>query len=173
MIPGFSYSANYLNDNQVSQITQAIKEVTFRPINTPDSRQIACFGFNYDYQKRYLLPLPDSPIPKALEPEHFGLEEFGFNQLIINRYQGGQKINPHIDHASVFKNKGFEEYIACLSIGCETKLAFTKGSQRQSFVLQPNSLYVLRGEARYQWKHETTRVPKGQVRYSLTYRQVH
>ena len=72
------------------------------------------------------------------------------DQLIVNEYQPGQGISPHIDCVPCF-----EETIFSLSLGsgCTMDFTHTKTSEKTALFLEPRSLLILRGEARYNWKH--------------------
>lgn len=99
-----------------------------------------------------------------------------FDQLIINRYLPGQSISPHTDHTTKFG-----PVIACLTLGSGVEIQFTR-PKHESFKIytEPNSLYIMSGDARYFWKHgiaskksdtvDGLNRPRG-TRISLTFRQ--
>lgn len=72
-----------------------------------------------------------------------------FDQLIINKYLSGQGIASHIDHTT-----NFGPVIACLTLGSGVEIQFTR-PKHESFKIytEPNSLYIMSGDARYFWKH--------------------
>jgi len=68
------------------------------------------------------------------------------NQTIINEYLSGQGISAHIDCVPCFGNE-----IASLSLGSVFIIEFTHPHHtKQTNVLEPCSLFVLSGPARYQ-----------------------
>ena len=72
-----------------------------------------------------------------------------FDQLIINKYLPGQGIAPHID-----KPSQFGPYIACVTLGSGVEIQFSKtGEETIPIYVEPNSLYIMSGDARYTWKH--------------------
>jgi alkylated DNA repair dioxygenase AlkB len=100
------------------------------------------------------------------------------DQVIVNEYQPGQGIAPHIDCVPCF-----EETIASLSLGSTCIINFThsKTLKKASVLLEPGSLLVMSGEARYVWQHaiahRKTDPYNGSVfsrgrRISLTFRNV-
>ncbi|NET71462.1 MAG: alpha-ketoglutarate-dependent dioxygenase AlkB [Sphaerospermopsis sp. SIO1G2] len=100
------------------------------------------------------------------------------DQVIINEYQPRQGIAPHIDCVSCF-----EETIASLSIGSACVMEFTNPitGEKIDHLLEPCSLLIFSGDARYQWKHgiaaRKSDKHQGQViqrgrRISLTFRNI-
>ncbi|KAG0479042.1 hypothetical protein HPP92_013761 [Vanilla planifolia] len=107
----------------------------------------------------------------ALENKDQLAEEFGplsfdllwreplFDQLIVNVYQPGEGICAHIDLMR------FEDGIAIVSMESECVMHFSRADKgcedgfevRVPILLNPGSLLVLSGEARYLWKHEINR----------------
>ena len=72
-----------------------------------------------------------------------------FDQLIINEYLCGQGISPHVDHTHKFG-----PVIACATLGSGVEIEFTR-PEHESFKIyaEPNSIYIMSGDARYLWKH--------------------
>lgn len=100
------------------------------------------------------------------------------NQVIVNEYEPGQGISAHIDCLPCFSDT-----IASLSLGSSCIMGFThsKTGEKQSQFLEPCSLLVLSGDARYQWQHaiasRKTDKHQGRIiqrtrRISLTFRKV-
>ena len=100
------------------------------------------------------------------------------DQVIINEYQPGQGITLHTDCVPCF-----EETIASLSLGspCVMNFTHTNTGENTSHLLEPRSLLLFSGDARYQWKHgiaaRKSDKHDGQIiargrRISLTFRNV-
>lgn len=72
------------------------------------------------------------------------------DQVIINEYLPGQGITRHIDCVPCFG-----ESVASLSLGSQCVMEFThaKTGEKQQQQLDPRSIVVLAGEARYDWQH--------------------
>jgi alkylated DNA repair dioxygenase AlkB len=96
------------------------------------------------------------------------------DQVIVNEYQPGQGIAPHLDSLA------FGPVVASLSLGSACSMGFEgPGGEALSLWLEPGSLLVLGGEARSSWKHgiakrrsdvvDGVRHPRGR-RVSLTFR---
>jgi alkylated DNA repair dioxygenase AlkB len=72
------------------------------------------------------------------------------DQVIINEYEPGQGIAPHIDRETCFG-----PVVASLSLAGDTVMEFSKrGTSERVPVFLPNrSLLIITGEARYRWRH--------------------
>ncbi|OIW01764.1 hypothetical protein TanjilG_03902 [Lupinus angustifolius] len=79
-----------------------------------------------------------------------------FDQMIVNQYQPGEGICAHVDLLR------FEDGIAIVSLESSCVMHFTSVDNELVSVpvlLNPGSLVVMSGEARYRWKHEINRRP--------------
>jgi alkylated DNA repair dioxygenase AlkB len=126
----------------------------------------------------YLGPLPDWLQPLCQELKERGLMPRVADQVIVNEYEPGQGIAPHVDCVPCFADT-----IASLTLGSGCLMEFTKVKTREKvpLFLERRSLVVLSGEARYDWRHaiparksdprEGLVVPRGR-RLSLTFRNV-
>lgn len=98
------------------------------------------------------------------------------DQIIVNEYLPGQGISEHIDCTPCFGGT-----ICSLSLGSSCLMDFTKGALKQSILLEPRSLLILKSDSRYLWKHgiASRRIDKlrslqikRERRISLTFRNV-
>ena len=106
---------------------------------------------------------------------HFSIEP---DQVIVNEYLPGQGIAAHID-----REHCFGEQIATVSLGshCVMRFENKRLDQKIDVELQPRSLTMITGDARYKWTHSIParksdslrgeRVLRGR-RLSLTFRTV-
>lgn len=143
--------------------------------NTQLKRRTQHYGYVYDYAGKDVTPT--TPIPSWCDTlvdrliEQKILEERP-NQLIVNEYVPGKGIAPHVDAPKLFGDG-----IVSLSLGSPIVMDFSRGATKIEKVLPRRSLLVLKGEARYQWKHGITPrladhlIPRG-TRISLTFRKV-
>lgn len=112
------------------------------------------------------------------------------DQLTVNLYEPGQGIPPHVDNINAF-----DDYIMSLSLLSSVVMEFRlkeacskKPPSFRSLCLKPNSLLLLKEDARYKWSHsiaerkhdlirlnqtsnEVTLI-KRQLRMSLTFRKI-
>lgn len=147
-------------------------------------RRVQHYGWRYDYKARGITQdLRIGPIPDWLGRLCERLVTDGIfahmpDQVIINEYRPGQGISAHIDYVACFGDT-----IASLSLGSACVMDFTHEAtgEKQSRLLEPRSLLVLTGDARYVWQHAIVGRKmdryNGQViqrtrRISLTFRNV-
>ena len=147
-------------------------------------RRVQHYGWVYDYRARHVSAdayLSELPPPLRAECDRLSASDlFGAHpsQIIVNEYEPGQGIAPHIDCVPCFG-----PVIASLSLGSPCEIVFgnrTSGA-RVSCLLEPRSLLVLGGPARFEWPHtiparksdvvQGIRTPRKR-RVSLTYRTV-
>lgn len=132
----------------------------WKPLSgSPNSRKVQHYGFLYDY-KSYNIRVPTDPIPEELATLVENLDHACtslnlikdlpyFNQCIINNYEPGQGISKHIDV------KSYGDVIGCYTFGGGATMKFTNPAGRaENLYTEPNSLYIMSGDARYKWTHE-------------------
>ena len=153
-----------------------------------EARQVRQYGYEYNYSRRGVgEKLPEFPtcISKllALIPDtdiHTGetsSDDEGeyFDQCICNRYMPGEGIGKHTDHRS------FGNVIACFTLQSGIEMEFERRGEVFKKYVAPRSLYVMRGECRWNWTHrirprksdvvDGKRVPRS-IRWSVTFRNV-
>ena len=181
LVQGLEYVPDYIPHNQQTELLQHIDA---QPWSQELKRRVQHYGYRYNYKSRsvdptmYLGALPDwlTPIAQRLHREGY-INDLP-DQVIINEYQPGQGITPHVDCTSCFTDT-----IISLSLGSPCIMDFIQKSmdEKKSLWLEPRSLLVMRNEARYQWQHtipaRKTDTWQGnkiwrQRRVSLTFRKV-
>jgi alkylated DNA repair dioxygenase AlkB len=178
-IPGLSCLPDFIDGAEETQLLNIIEA---RPWLNDLKRRVQHYGYKYDYRARavspdlYLGPLPDWLAGYADRLHGEGLFRQRPDQVIVNEYQPGQGIAPHIDCEPCF-----DETVASLSLGSPCVMDFARDGQKISMLLEPRSLLVLSGEARYEWTHaiapRKTDKLNGQIiprtrRVSMTFRKV-
>jgi len=152
--------------------------------STELKRRVQHYGNRYDYSSRRVAPaaavppLPPWAANLIIDMLSSNATTRQFDQVIVNEYWPGQGIAPHIDAISSFTDE-----IASLSLGSTCVMTFSrpKTGGLVALLLEPGDLIVLRGEARYEWRHEIKprktdtwegrKLPRGR-RVSLTFRQL-
>lgn len=180
-IAGLHYISEYISQQEEVELIHAID---VQPWITEMKRLVQHYGWRYDYKARNVTPESRlGRLPEWLMPYCDQLRADGFfhqlpDQVIVNEYQPGQGIAPHIDCVPCFTDT-----IASLSLDSSCIMEFTnvETQQKISILLEPRSLVVLTGDARYRWQHaiphrKTDRhhgdiFPRGR-RLSLTFRKV-
>jgi len=153
-IEGLSYVPGFLAGQHADEVCLALDAGDW---DTTLKRRVQHFGYCYDYRARmvaddaWLGPLPDWL--GGLARRLVGDGRFGAlpDQVIANEYLPGQGISAHVDCEPCFGG-----VIASLSLlsACEMVFRHRGSGARRSVVLEPGSLLVMQGAARYEWTHE-------------------
>ena len=177
-------------------LTASEEAALLKPIDASEwltdlSRRVLHFGYKYDYSNRRLDetarigPLPEWLVQlthKIREAASEGVQQLldprqPFEQAIINEYQPGQGIAPHIDRDC------FGPVVATLSLGSAINMDFCCGATGDEHVLrlEPRSLVLMHGDARSTWRHGIAKRHsdewneqkiKRQRRVSITFRTI-
>jgi alkylated DNA repair dioxygenase AlkB len=181
MITGLRYLPNYISPDAEKKLIETVdKQIWLSPLQ----RRVQHYGYIYDYKRRnvtremFIGGLPDwlQALAEVLHREgHIGETP---DQVIINEYEAGQGIAPHVDCEPCFGDT-----ILSLSLGSACMMDFYALDDERVLhqLLEPRSLLVMEKESRYQWKHgiaarksdivEGKSLPRGR-RISLTFRKV-
>lgn len=178
-INGLLYIPQYISDPHHDKLVQTIDA---QPWRTDLSRRVQHYGYVYDYRAKRVDPsmhLGELPVwlqRIAIQLHQDGLTPAISDQAIINEYELGQGIADHIDCTPCFG-----DVIVSLSLAAPVVMDLNRDAQSVSILLEPRSLLVLRGEARYQWSHGIARrkqdsidniILKRERRLSITIRKV-
>ncbi len=180
-VPGLHYIPDYLTREEQDQLLAIIND---QPWLTDLKRRVQHYGYRYNYTHRsvdpsmFLGPLPDWAAQLAERLQQDGWVGYGLDQLIVNEYEPGQGISSHVDCVPCFGDT-----ILSVSLGsaCVMLFTHTRTAVQVPVLVEPGSLVVMQGEARYGWKHSIpprkTDVYQGQRierrrRVSLTFRKV-
>lgn len=180
-IPGLRHLPDFIDARVEAALVATIDQ---QPWLHDLKRRVQHYGWRYDYKARGITQdlrigtIPDwlSGLCERLATE--GVFPRTPDQVIINEYQPGQGISAHIDCVPCFGDT-----IASLGLGSACMMDFTHAAtdEKQSRLLEPRSLLVLSGDARYHWQHAipARKIDKwhGQIiprtrRISLTFRTV-
>lgn len=172
-IPDLQYLPDFITANEEQAL---IKIIDQQPWLNDLKRRVQHYGYKYDYKARevtadsYIGPLPDwlMRVVRKLP--------FKSDQAIVNEYLPGQGISAHVDCVPCFSDT-----IASLSLGSGAVMQFTNGQEKHDLYLEPRSLIILSGPARYDWTHaiparksdvvDGFKIERGR-RVSLTFRSV-
>jgi alkylated DNA repair dioxygenase AlkB len=147
-----------------------LKEMNYRGYTA--RRRVVSFGGKYDFSAQRLAPA--SPLPAELEPLRaqaaawLGLPPEAFTQTLVAEYREGTPLGWHRDVPD------FEDVVGVSLLG-EGVMRFRRYPPREPkkadvirLTLQPRSIYLLRGPARWAWQHNVA--PAHELRYSITFR---
>ena len=151
-VPGLAYVPEFVSP---AEETDLLARVDAEPWGTELRRRVQHYGFRYDYTRRSVdeslrvAPIPPWARGPARRAEERGLIGGRPDQLIVNEYLPGQGITAHTDCVPCF---GPTVLSLSLGSGCTLELSRTGGPRHQLY-LEPRSLVVLSGPARYDWRH--------------------
>ena len=180
-IPGLTYRDRFITAADEIALLAAIDA---EPWLADLKRRVQHYGYRYDYKARkvtpsmFLGPLPAWSLPLADRLVVDGHMAEAPDQLIVNEYEPGQGIAAHVDCVPCF---GPVIYSVTLGSHCVMQLAATAGDAEESLLLDPGSLLVLAGPARYDWRHAIPARKSDKVdgrvrargrRVSLTFREM-
>lgn len=169
MVQGLYMIPDYLDKNTCHKIVEQISELKWKPVtNYKNSREVIQFGYTYSYDRSGVTKTDDIP-KELLDLTNSMNQKLGtniiFDQLIINKYEKGQGINPHIDHT-----KYFGDTILCITLMNPVTAIFTRDGVEVKVDLEPGSAYIMAEDARYKWTHQMRQTTG--TRISLTFRTV-
>jgi alkylated DNA repair dioxygenase AlkB len=181
VIPGLRYLPAYLAGKEQRCLLELIDAQEW---SSDLKRRVQHYGYRYDYTRKtvdhdlYLGPLPGWADALAERLHADGHAPWALDQLIVNEYEPGQGIAPHVDCVPCFGDT-----VVSISLGSPCILAMSRRgtAEKVPVLLEPGSLLVMAGESRYEWLHgiaprKTDRyngrtVARGR-RVSLTFRSV-
>jgi len=180
-IPGLRYVPGFVDEPWEAELLSAIDA---QPWLGDLKRRVQHYGYRYDYKARrvdpsmYLGPLPDWALPLVVRLTDGNVMPSAPDQLIVNEYEPGQGISPHVDCVPCFG-----PVICSVTLGSSCMMKFSAGAdeRREWLLLERGSLLVLAGPARYDWRHSIPARKSDRIgdqvisrgrRVSLTFRTV-
>lgn len=174
---GLSYQSDFLSAQEESDLLESVRGLTFQPVNFHGyaaKRRVVQYGLEYDYSTRQAAttsPFPDFLLALRTRAAHFaGVQPDDLVEGIVIEYGPGAPMGWHRD-APQF------ERIVGISLGSDSRMRFRpyvaskKPGERLksvSLTLEPRSIYMMRGPARWRFQHSVSPVPA--LRYSITFR---
>lgn len=174
MLPeGFRYVDGFLRESDERAIVEELEQLPYREVRMHGvvaRRTVLHFGWDYDYSG-WKVERTDPPPPwlAALRDRAAAVAEVEaarLEQFLIARYPPGATIGWHRD-APMFGSP-----VVGVSLVSACRMRFRKksadGWETAAAILEPRSLYVIGGAARWQWQHH---IPASkELRYSITMR---
>lgn len=171
---GFTYAPGFLTVAQEAQLLEHFQALPFQEAQYKEwraRRRIVSFGGSYDFSRQQLRPAP--PIPEFLHALRAQAAAWGalaparLQHAMIAEYRPATQLGWHRDVPN------FEDVIGVSLLG-HARMRFRpwppRPNQRTSCAidLEPRSVYLMRGAARWQWQHAVS--PTRELRYSITFR---
>lgn len=181
-IKGLQYIPNFITKVEHDYLLSEIdKQLWLNDLK----RRVQHYGYKYDYKfHRINHSMKIANLPDWLNSFAYRLFEKGIfaeipDQVIVNEYLPGQGITDHIDCPPCFSDT-----VVSLSLGSECVMNLTNKDDPEEkipYLLQKNSIIILKEDARYNWKHGIKHVKADNYngrkiirerRVSLTFRKV-
>ena len=172
---GFSYYPDFLSMEEERALMEQIMTLDFSEVRmhgVAAKRRVAHFGWIYGYESWRLSrgpQIPDFLLPVQRRAAHLlDREPKVLSEALITEYPPGAVIGWHRDAPM------FGPAVLGLSLKSACRFRFRRDhagrSESRTVMLEPRSLYILRGPARVQWQHS---IPSTKaLRYSITFRTV-
>ena len=173
---GLIYSSEFISRDEEERLVTSIENLPFGEIKMHGvvaKRRAAHFGRSYQYESGKVgaaQPPPEFLLPVRERIADFtGCTSEEFAEVLVTEYRAGAGIGWHRD-APAF------DFIAGISLLSECTMKFrpwppegaSKLTKPVSLLLEPRSLYILRGPARTHWQHHIPGAKR--LRYSITFR---
>lgn len=156
MYSEISYQPNFINEQQEREILSVIPNVPDMNLDSLLCKRFRFGKYVHPYNTNYVSEI----IPEIFNKLNIALD---FNSVTINEFEKNHIIPFHIDPIDA----GDEIYV--LSLCGKSEIAFrnSKGNTK-SFNIEPKSLYIMRGDLRYNWQHSAKALER---RLSIVFRK--
>ena len=169
---GFRYWPNFLTVDEERDFVRNFEGLPFENFDFHGflgKRRVVSFGWRYDFNEGGLRKADDMPAflvpPRERAARLAGLEASAFQHVLVTEYAPGAGIGWHRDKAV------FDEVVG-ISPGsrCDFRFRRAKGDkwERAAVMLEPRSVYLLKGPSRNEWEHSIAAMDR--LRYSITFR---
>jgi len=170
---GFAYRPELITPGEERALAARFESLPFKPYQFhgyEGARQTVSFGWRYAADGNSVErvdPIPDFLHGVQAKAAAFaGLDPEALVQSLVIQYSSGAPIGWHRDRPA------FKDVIGVsLLTPAPLRLRLERpdgGWDRVTQVLEPRSVYLLRGPARHQWQHSIP--PLDALRYSITFR---
>jgi alkylated DNA repair dioxygenase AlkB len=171
---GFMYGAGIVTSAEERDLVARIRALPLKEFEfhgfTARRRTIS-FGRHYDFGRETLGdadPIPEWLLPlRAAAAGFAGLATEQLPHVLILEYSPGATIGWHRDKAVFGDVIGISLLAACRF---RLRRKVDARWERASLVLEPRSVYLLRGPSRTEWEHSIPAVDA--LRYSITFRSL-
>lgn len=153
----------------------------WKPMGGPKSRKVIHYGIKYNYKTGGVGGPADDMPPclttlcevlknAAMHIEGVTHRDLDFVQCIVNKYNPGEGIGAHID------SMDFGPVIGCfvfnIGEGAESAMTFTLNGVDVDVATPHNSLYIMTGLSRHNYRHALAGRKAYATRVSITFRSI-
>eukprot|EP01130_Rhizamoeba_saxonica_P009090 TRINITY_DN3691_c0_g1_i1.p1 TRINITY_DN3691_c0_g1~~TRINITY_DN3691_c0_g1_i1.p1 ORF type:complete len:484 (+),score=109.44 TRINITY_DN3691_c0_g1_i1:335-1786(+) len=179
-ISGIKFVKDWITEEEEHQLMDSVYQ-EWDQYDILKRRRVKHWGYAFDYKLNILTKQKIEELPEYCHVYIQRLYEQELiphipDQLTVNVYEPGAGIPAHVDN-----HTSFEDGIIIISMGSQLVMDLKKNGKTQSLLLEPRSLLVLTGDARYNWTHainsrksdlyKNRLIPRG-LRISLTMRKM-
>ncbi len=171
---GFQYKKNVVTEDEEAELIRRIEPLSFKEYEFHGylaKRRTISFGWHYSFGKEALLKT--QPIPEFLKTLRERAAKFAdltpddLPHILVTEYGAGTPIGWHRDRPV------FEDVIG-VSLRSRSLFRLRRrtahGWERYTQILDPRSIYLLRGQVRTEYEHSIPEVED--LRYSITFRSL-
>jgi alkylated DNA repair dioxygenase AlkB len=171
---GLDYRAEFVSPDEEAELLKHFRELDFREYEFHGylgKRRVVSFGLHYDPTESTLRSTEDIPgfllTLREKAADFARLAPAELQQALVTEYTPGAAIGWHRDRPAYRDVIGVS-----FTSPCRFRLRRKRGSswERASLIVEPRSVYLLRGPARTEWQHSIP--PAERLRYSVTFRSM-
>ena len=151
-----SYQPNFITEQQEREILNIIPNIPDMNLDSLLCKRFRFGKYVHPYNTNYVSEI----IPEIFNNINIALD---FNSVTINEFEKNHIIPFHIDPIDA----GEEIYVLSLCGRSEIAFRNSKGNTK-SFNIEPKSLYIMRGDLRYNWQHSAKALER---RLSIVFRK--
>jgi alkylated DNA repair dioxygenase AlkB len=171
---GFQYSKDIVSPDEEIRLVRYVEKLPLREFEFQGylaRRRTISFGWHYKFGEESLektKPIPDVLLPLREKAANFAtLAAYDLVHALVTEYRPGTPIGWHRD-------KGVFGDVIGISLCSRSLFRFRRrtetGWDRYTHILDPRSIYLLRGDVRTNWEHSIPEVEE--LRYSITFRSI-
>ncbi|CAO3607204.1 unnamed protein product [Cunninghamella blakesleeana] len=157
-VQGLLLIEDFVNEEEEVVLINEVNQRTWSGLgispNPELKRRTQQYGHLFSYRYRKVLE-EYGPLPSFVDTIVDGIMEYQLmpvkpNHLLVNEYNKGQGIMPHVDAPGLF---GPSILSLSLLSACIMKFTHTETKEEIDVILPRRSIIVLQGDSRYKYKH--------------------
>jgi len=171
---GLEYRAELVSPDEETELLEHFRELDFREYEFHGylgKRRVVSFGLHYDTNESTVRNTEDIPgflmTLRQKAADFARLAPLELQQALVTEYTPGAAIGWHRDRPAYRDVIGVS-----FSSSCRFRFRRKRGGSwgRASLIVEPRSVYLLRGPTRTEWQHSIP--PAERLRYSVTFRSM-
>ncbi|MBV8504787.1 MAG: alpha-ketoglutarate-dependent dioxygenase AlkB [Alphaproteobacteria bacterium] len=171
---GLGYRAELVSPEEEAELLEHIRELDYREYEFHGyfgKRRVVSFGLHYDTNESTVGNIENIPgfllTLRHKAAAFAGLAPSELQQALVTEYAPGAAIGWHRDRPAYRDIIGVS-----FSSSCRFRFRRKRSSswERAFLIVEPRSVYLLRGPARTEWQHSIP--PAERLRYSVTFRSM-